>query len=166
MSKYAPLQNYLVTQAADELHVTFSDVEKIIGKKLPASAFKYREWWANDAKGHVHAKAWLEAGFQTVRVNMEERKLTFKRMKRGGGLFSPAPTGLGGGFRETVARGYGGTQTAQEDKAMKLYKDTGRHPAFGALKGALSLDPDFDATEPAMPDWPHLIDTQYGPEPE
>lgn len=27
------------------------------------------------------------------------------------------------------------------------------HPAFGALKGMLTLDPDYDYTQPADPDW-------------
>ena len=37
-----------------------------------------------------------------------------------------------------------------------------RHPLFGALKGTFTIDPDWDLTEPAMPEWAELIDEKYG----
>ena len=47
--KYAPLQTYLKKLPASKQCVTLSfvEIEKIIGAKLPKSAFTYREWWAN-----------------------------------------------------------------------------------------------------------------------
>lgn len=38
-----------------------------------------------------------------------------------------------------------------------------RHPAFGALKGMLTIPADLDLTQPAYPEWADLLDEKYGP---
>jgi hypothetical protein len=35
---------------------------------------------------------------------------------------------------------------------------------IGALKGWLIIEPGYDLTQPAMPEWPDLLDEKYGPE--
>lgn len=37
-----------------------------------------------------------------------------------------------------------------------------RHPLFGCLKGAFTIDPRWDVTKPAMPEWADMIDEKYG----
>lgn len=37
-----------------------------------------------------------------------------------------------------------------------------RHPAFGAMKDVTTIAPGVDLTEPAFPEWAHLIDEKYG----
>jgi hypothetical protein len=39
-----------------------------------------------------------------------------------------------------------------------------RHPLFGRLKGTFTVDPEWDLTKPAMPEWADTIDEKYGPE--
>jgi len=36
-----------------------------------------------------------------------------------------------------------------------------RHPLFGRLKGAFTVDPDWDLTKPAMPEWADMIDEKH-----
>lgn len=75
MGKYLPLENYLKNLKANEISLTFKEIEKIIGGKLPPSANKYSQWWEND-KNHVQAKAWLNACWETV--NSSETILNLK----------------------------------------------------------------------------------------
>jgi hypothetical protein len=37
------------------------------------------------------------------------------------------------------------------------------HPAWGAMKGVLTLPDDLDLTQPANPVWADLLDEKYGP---
>jgi hypothetical protein len=64
LGRYDLLRRYLqkVPVGTDRLELTFNDIEGIIGAGLPASAYRYRAWWAND-KTHVHARAWMDAGW-------------------------------------------------------------------------------------------------------
>ncbi len=64
--------------AVTSLPLTFQEIERILGKELPRSAYEYRAWWANDSSKPQSA-AWLEEGWRTVAVNMNARRLTFVR---------------------------------------------------------------------------------------
>ena len=47
MGKYDLLRDYLLQCGHNEITLSFSDIESIIGNLLPPSALKYDEWWAN-----------------------------------------------------------------------------------------------------------------------
>ena len=81
MSRYEALGEFLRQQSNDRVPMTFDDVERIIGEKLPRSASDHREWWANDST-HVNAQVWLTAGFKSEQVDMSGRKLVFARVKQ------------------------------------------------------------------------------------
>jgi hypothetical protein len=70
MNKYDPLFNYLKNKTSNHLKLTFTEIENIISNKLPMSALKYREWWANG--GHIQANAWLDANWKVERVVLGE----------------------------------------------------------------------------------------------
>lgn len=36
------------------------------------------------------------------------------------------------------------------------------HPAFGCMKGTITVAPGVDLTEPAFPEWADLIEETYG----
>jgi len=145
MGKYDPLERLLRNSGKAELCLAFADIESILGSALPRSAYRWRAWWANDATGHSHARAWLTAGFETAEVDMEKETLIFRRARKtGNGLASPAAP-------------LDGTGAGRKD-------DPKRHPAFGALKGTFHLEEGFDPANPAMPDWGETIDAQYGVE--
>lgn len=79
MSKYQPLEQRLEAIGKNYIPITFSEVEEILGFELPNSARSYRPWWSNNASSHVQARAWIEAGYVTERVDMEGENLVFRR---------------------------------------------------------------------------------------
>lgn len=139
--KYDPLRHYLRQQARSRVPMTFQQVESVIGGPLPASARKHRPWWANDATGHAHANAWLEAGYRTEQVDMEGEKLVFAR----------ALDWMEKGMAESPA-------------TLKPQDANAQHPMIGALKGLLWIDPTLDLTKPVLdPDeWERILDEKYG----
>jgi hypothetical protein len=82
MSKYSALGDYLKRQSRDAVPMTFGEIEKIVGAKLPASAQKHRPWWSNNADNSVMTKVWRDAGFQSEQVDIAARKLVFRRVRR------------------------------------------------------------------------------------
>jgi hypothetical protein len=58
-------------------------VERILGVSLPASAGRYQAWWANEQVGtHQHARAWLDAGYETRRLELNSATVEFVRRAR------------------------------------------------------------------------------------
>jgi hypothetical protein len=142
MGKYENLGAFLQKQRAREVPLTFREIEKITGVKLPPKAQHHRAWWSNNAANNVMTKVWLDAGFESVQVDMVARKLVFRRVVKA--------SAASGGFAEAAPKPY-----ATKD---------GRHPARGALKGITFVPPGVDLTEPADPEWADLLDKKYGPE--
>lgn len=63
--KYRGLHQYLKGNNNLEVKLTFEEIEKLIGFKLPASANKHPEaWWSNNYD-HSQAIAWMDAGYST-----------------------------------------------------------------------------------------------------
>src|SRR4051795_4649411 len=142
MSKYDPLGDYLRDQRSQEIPLTFAEIERITGAKLPPKAQHHRAWWSNNPSNNVMTKVWLNAGFASAQVDMEARKLVFRRVAKA--------SAADGGFAEAAPKPY-----ATRD---------GRHPARGALKGMVHIPPGVDLGEPADPEWADLVDKKYGPE--
>ena len=82
MGYYDPLRDYLMDCDSDEVTLTFAQVEAILGRALPASAWKYDAWWANlgdDASTwHSHARSWHAAGYR-VRADRAKGTVVFRR---------------------------------------------------------------------------------------
>jgi hypothetical protein len=91
MSKYEPLGEYLKNQGKELVPMTFAEIERVTGVKLPASASKHRPWWSNNPDNSVMTKVWLDAGYQSEQVDMERRKLVFRRVR--GPAKEAAPAG-------------------------------------------------------------------------
>src|SRR5262245_29455830 len=138
--KYHPLRHYLLQQTRNRVPMTFREVESIIGGPLPASARRHRPWWANDATGHAHAHAWLEAGYRTEQVDMKGEELVFVRTA------------------DSTERGM-----ADSNSACNAQEGIAQHPMIGAMKGLLWIDPTLDLTKPALdPDeWEALLNAKY-----
>jgi hypothetical protein len=104
--KYDALHTYLLGQTANEVPMTFAEIEKLIGQRLPASARKHRPWWSNNPHNNVMTKAWLNAGFQSERVDLGSEKLVFRCVGRATPLSKSVGgdplAGLFGAMRGTV----------------------------------------------------------------
>ena len=127
MGKYEPFTEFLRSQRAERIAMTFAEIERVIGFTLPRSASEHRAWWSNNPSNSVMTKAWLEAGYQSEQVDMENRKLVFSRTADAG------PT-----------RGGSERGAAGAPKQRSLY---------GWLEGTVRTAPGVDLTEPADPEW-------------
>jgi hypothetical protein len=137
MALYEPLGQYLKKNGSGHIAMTFREVETVIGRKLPASAYRHRPWWANEERGHSHAKAWLGAGYETEQVDMAGKKLVFRRAAAPDTRSSSALSGM-----------------SESDRMFKIEetmeKKPRRSPLWGALKGTFTIEPGWDLTRPAL----------------
>lgn len=79
MSEHKPLTAYLTEQGQEIIPMTFQEIEKVSGRDLPPSAFKYPAWWSNNPRNNPLTHDWLNAGYKTKNVNMENQKLVFQK---------------------------------------------------------------------------------------
>jgi hypothetical protein len=131
MSKYGSLREHLQKQTKDQIPMTFSEIERVLGFKLPKSQI-YPAWWSNNPTNNVMTNEWLAAGFKTEQIDIEGRKLVFRKM---------ASTGLAE---------EGGQFAAEEVQHSKKPR---RHPGFGLMKGLTKIAPGTDLTAPTGGDW-------------
>lgn len=80
MSKYEPLPQFLMRSERMVYRLSFSEIERILGFKLPKSAYQHEAWWSNNATGHSHARTWLKLGWRTEEVDLVGRKVTFRHL--------------------------------------------------------------------------------------
>lgn len=76
MSKYSVLRDYLLNFKKDKWHASFSEIEDVLGFRLPKSAYQYQEWWSN-YPAQPHAKYWHDAGWRSCDVNLSDRTVVF-----------------------------------------------------------------------------------------
>jgi hypothetical protein len=82
VSKYAGLESHLKFRAAftDVVKLSFARIDGLIGSNLPMSAYRDPAWWSN-ASSSIHAKAWLDAGWEVQDINFKEGYVTFKKVR-------------------------------------------------------------------------------------
>jgi hypothetical protein len=81
MGKYDPLKTFLQSNQAEEVALSFKEIEAVLGAPLPASR-QYPAWWSNNPSNNPMTKVWLDAGYRTERVNVESGKVVFRRTRR------------------------------------------------------------------------------------
>lgn len=136
MSKYDPLKQYLESRRFEEVPMTFSEIERVLGFKLPEKSQQHRAWWSNNASNSVMTKAWLAAGYKTERVDLAARRLVFRR----------------------AAHVRNQPKAFKSASELRPPRSSGRnngttHPLFGVLAGLGKTAPGVDLTEPVDPDW-------------
>jgi hypothetical protein len=130
MSKYQPLGDFLRAQRATEVPMSFAEIERVTGIKLPPKAQNSRAWWSNNPSNNVMTKVWLAAGFKSEQIDISARRLVFRRMRKSEEESSP------------------------EHAAKSSHEGSdNRHPLFGAMKGLIRIMPGTDLTKPADPHW-------------
>ncbi len=122
--KYDTFKDYLASLRGQEVPLSFAEIERIIGRKLPASARKYPAWWSNNPSNNVMTTAWLEAGYKSERVDVGSERLVFKRAAQTKGSTPPSEIG--------------------SNPLANLY---------GALRATLRLRSDVDLTRPTGEVW-------------
>jgi 5-methylcytosine-specific restriction protein B len=78
VAKYDALTRILEQQTTGRLVLTFQQIADIVDG-LPPSAYQYREWWANSKDSVGQARGWLTAGWLASEVDLEGRRVTFRR---------------------------------------------------------------------------------------
>ena len=125
--KYEPLTEFLRRQSRAVVRMSFDEIERVIGAKLPRSAADHRAWWSNNAQNNVMTKAWKDAGFESEDVDMKGRRVAFRRVR---------------------SEASGGTGAPSVDVPTK-----DRHPLIGWMKGTLTIAAGVDLTQPADLEW-------------
>ena len=82
VSMWAGLEGHLKFRAAftDTVKLTFARIDGLIGSNLPMAAYRDQTWWSNTSSS-LHAKAWLDAGWEVQEVNFKEGYATFKKVR-------------------------------------------------------------------------------------
>ncbi len=83
MSRYQPLADYLRTLDAPRWNASFADIEAILGRKLPPSAYQYPAWWANQSGGHSQTAGWRDAGWKTADLDLTRKRVNFEKQEAG-----------------------------------------------------------------------------------
>src|SRR5690242_12447152 len=123
MGKYEPLTSFLRGQRSDRVPLSFTEIERIVGFKLPRSAGEHRAWWSNNANNSVMTRAWLDAGFRSSEVDLAARRVVFRKCD----------------------------EAENSNIATKRAAVSPRHPLYGCLKGTVKIAPGVDLTAPADP---------------
>ncbi len=135
MGKYEPLGRFLRQQGSELVVMKFEDIERVVGSKLPASSRQHRAWWSNNPNNNVMTRVWLDAGFQTEQVDVEGRRLIFRKVSAG---------------KRSGVRNDDQVSTPSSSSGEARPR---RHPLLGALKGLIRVMPGTDLTKPADPSW-------------
>ncbi|MGF6633497.1 HNH endonuclease [Paraburkholderia sp. MM6662-R1] len=82
MARYDALEAHLRSLPGDIVRLTFDEINRILGKRLPPSAYDHPPFWSN-TDSHVHAVAWERAGWRTVGHDLEQQYVDFRRFTAG-----------------------------------------------------------------------------------
>lgn len=79
--RYDPLKAHLSAISGSVVVMTYEEIEKLIGRRLPNTAYgdSWRQWWAN-TETHSQALAWLRAGWRVTRPDRERKSVEFRRV--------------------------------------------------------------------------------------
>lgn len=113
MSKYDPLRHFLEGCRAEEVPMTFAEIEGVLGVQLPDSK-AYPAWWSNNASNNVMTRAWLAAGYRSERVDIGGERVVFRRASKSPVTVQPAPTASKPGFLDRIRARLAGTITVAE----------------------------------------------------
>jgi len=80
MSKYDRLRDHLDGIDGNLWRVSFSEIEDILGFRLPPSARCHQAWWANEARTQSPQKlAWVRSGWKTADLDLKCETVSFVR---------------------------------------------------------------------------------------
>ena len=74
MSKYAPLGDFLRRQKTTFVPMTFAEIEKVVGTRLPNSQ-RYPAWWSNNPFNNVMTQVCATAREHGYQLMTRDRPL-------------------------------------------------------------------------------------------
>jgi len=83
MSKYEPLGKFLERTRKNRVKLTFSEIEEILGFRLPCYLYKYPAGWYGTARAsptHRQKVVWCSYGYQVETVDLVEKKVSFRKI--------------------------------------------------------------------------------------
>ena len=78
---YQPLGNFLQGNPGKVVMLSFVDIEAVLGRPLPPSAYLRRGWWGNHPS-LPQAHAWLAVGWKTRAVKLSLQTVSFVRLSK------------------------------------------------------------------------------------
>ncbi len=83
-SKYQRLTDYLTALVVDEVRLTFSEIEAILGAPLPAAA-RQASFWSNRPRDLFRGQPWVPAGWRVMQTELRTAQpaVTFARVASG-----------------------------------------------------------------------------------
>ena len=81
MTKYDRLRDYLIELSRDEILLSLTEIETILGEELPGSA-ELRQWWHNPRSAlssRPRLPAWEAAGYQAEHPRGSDRVIFRRR---------------------------------------------------------------------------------------
>jgi len=78
MTKYNPLGSYLKYQSVTLVRLSFAEIERILGFKLPSSAYLYPAWWSNTLS-HRLGLTLAAYGFRSRDLDLSAQRISFLR---------------------------------------------------------------------------------------
>lgn len=67
--KYYELEKFFSLQKSSSLHLSFDEIESIVGFELPKSAYEYSAYW-HPSETHTICKAWTDNGYKMIHVEL------------------------------------------------------------------------------------------------
>lgn len=77
-SRFYKLSQYFKNSEVDEITLSYSQIENIIGEELSKSAYKHNAYLSNDIK-HSIARCWLNNGYKSLNNKPEKQLISFIR---------------------------------------------------------------------------------------
>jgi hypothetical protein len=90
VSSYLKLAEFLAAKQSGRWDASFDEVERVLGRQLPNSAYRHQAWWANQTgPGHSQTRGWRSVGWRTAKLDLERRRVSFERERDHGHAARP-----------------------------------------------------------------------------
>ena len=81
LSKFENLSDFFAEMNRDQITLTFSEIERILGFPLSPSAREVKQYWSN-SDSHSIAQCWLKNGYKTCAVDLDRETVSFRKMRK------------------------------------------------------------------------------------
>ena len=80
LSKFENLSAFFAEMKKDNITLSFSEIEKILGFELSPSAREVKQYWSN-SDSHSIAQCWLRYGYKTYAVDLKRETVSFRKLR-------------------------------------------------------------------------------------